>query len=1015
MKFYKKIKDTEAMDRAHRPVRWIWSRLPEALIGLISLAIIAFAVASYFPEVSRFASRLITGNRYLAVIDGFFNPFRNRNALLEAGLPIYDLKIKRGQYSVLENVAQKSLQKGWMSDDLKVWVDGQFFYNGEKYNVKVRLRGDLPSHWKDPKKSYRIKFGRQKIEHEGETIRERIYFEGKRQINLIIPQDRDLILAYFINQVMREQGLTVPRDRFVVLRLNGVLQGVYYEVEHLDKPMLAAGKRPETTIFGQNNRVMHFDKYTKLGIPTSEDARFDIGSMRRSIDEDGSLAMRAMQVLIDHSLNPTEENFRRAREVLDWEKYLRFRNITTLCNTNHVRFGSDNLRLYFDPSRGLLEPIPWDVHLVKLPNEPGTIDFWNSHGPDELQIATLTTPELRLQRNRLMWELVHDRGAAIMRKFDKIYNELRPVFWQDVLSTPNKAYKLDMLRKNLKYNLERVHTVLSNSNVNMTFGLEAHDRAKIEFATLNFGGAELLDMQLADTAYGWEGAYQLFEDSNGNGKLDAADRLLHTATAQNNAVYFPIQKTILPDVRYNSDWIKMRYWEFYETISGRSRFFLTGKLTPKYKDPLVWHPPVITVRAQNAVTGEDIPSMMMEQDEEAGSNNSLAITAYDMSAPFDLDAVNLSREEFLAKHPQFRPSTALPNAVELRGKVTFSETVIVPKHVPLVFRPGADVTMKPRVSILAYGGLRAEGTEKDSIRIHGDGSGIPWGVLATVRPTDRDVRIRYLRLSDAGQARINGILVTGGLAVHEGDLTLTNSMIRDMDSEDGMNLKNGHIYMADCQFINCNADNVDLDFCTGEVRRCEFRQSGFNGDGLDVSGTSVLIADCVFENLSDKGISVGENSHPTIVNCLLRGNDIGISCKDLSHPKIAHSTFVGNKLAIEAKRKKPFFGGGAGDFVNCAFIGNLKFRSEDYFSAGKVQILASVADRGLDGKEVPNLQLQADLSLESIFAAVKQMATDQKVSLLAPEWLPEEAQGPDIQFPGIYRVPGRHQQGMLFE
>jgi parallel beta-helix repeat protein len=432
--------------------------------------------------------------------------------------------------------------------------------------------------------------------------------------------------------------------------------------------------------------------------------------------------------------------------------------------------------------------------------------------------------------------------------------------------------------------------------------------------------------------------------------------------------------------------------------------FLVGKLAPKYKDPLVWVPPSIAIKAQNAVTGSEIPSMFISQ-ENATPVDCIGITAYDISAPFDLEAINSTPGEFLSRHPQFKPSKERPGAVELSGKVTISEDVIIPKNVPLIIKPGADITMKPRVSILSYGGLYSIGTEKDSIRIHGDGYGIPWGVLAVLRPTDKKVIVKYTRFSDAGQAFVNATLFTGGFAVHDGDLELTHSRFVKMASEDGMNLKNGHILMANTIFEHCNADNVDLDFCSGEVRDCIFRRSGFNGDGLDVSGArDLVISGCTFDNLTDKGISVGENSHPTIINCLMRGNSIGISCKDLSNPKIANCTFIGNGLAIEAKRKKPFFGGGSGHFVNCVFSENKTLLEEDYFSVGKIKIEASLADQPTDWKSGSRANIrfanadQRDYQLESTFVHRNNF------KLIFPDWFPKTFNIEEIKHPGIFSV-----------
>jgi hypothetical protein len=125
----------------------------------------------------------------------------------------------------------------------------------------------------NPKKSWRIKFGRLPIDYNGQTTEEQIYFQGKRQINLIIPSDREYVLAPFVNQLLSEAGLTVPRDQFAILRINGVLQGLYYEVEHLDKPLFAAQERPETAVVSQSERALHFEQYAKYGTPIASDAK----------------------------------------------------------------------------------------------------------------------------------------------------------------------------------------------------------------------------------------------------------------------------------------------------------------------------------------------------------------------------------------------------------------------------------------------------------------------------------------------------------------------------------------------------------------------------------------------------------------------------------------------------------------------------------------------------------------------------------------------------------------------
>lgn len=993
---------TTVLKQISRPLGRIWPSSKEAVVGLLAIVVIGFVLLTYVTPLATYASQLAPSNRYLALADGLLNPFRSPRILMNSGLPVYDLQISHQQMAVVESTIDEALQQGYMSEEQQVWGDARFYYDGQEYNVDVRLRGDLPPHWEGQKKSWRIRFGRQNLEYNGEQLREPVYFQGKRAINLVIPWDRDYVAAPFVNALMREAGLVVPDDRFVVLRINGVVQGLYYEVEHFDNHLLASQERPETPVSGQNDRAMHFEQYTKYGTPIVSDSWYDIGNISFQVEEEGEnvgLAMQAIQVLIDHTLNPTPANFRRARAVLDWDKYLSFRNVTTLFNTNHVRFGSDNFKLYYDPSRGLLEPIPWDVHLTRMPKEPGTIDFWNNKGPDELQRATLMDPMLRLQRNQMLWEWVGDGGDALLAQYNDMHDEIRPLAWADVLSTPIHGYRMDVLKSDFTFNVRRIHKVLSNSNANVVYRLEAKDRASLEAVVLNFSGIKLNTIHLSDPAV-FEGSYQLYRDDNENGELDAVDTLVSETTANAGNISFDLNEYVLPEVVFGGEIIDGREWTYMATEAGRTHFFLVGKVDSVGRHPLQWQQPDIRVLAENAVSGLALSSDYIVSGGKL-PENTVGIVAYDISEPYDLDALALTEAEFLQRHPEFQASVERPGAVELSGAVTLSETVIVPPEVPLVVRPGTDVTMMPGVSLLAYGGLRATGTESQPIRIHGDESGMAWGAFAAVRPPE-EVHLRYLDVRGGGQAQVNGILFTGGLAVHDGDLRIEDCTIAGMDSEDGLNLKNGHVLIANCLFDGNASDAVDLDFVTGEVRDSVF--SNNVGDGLDMSGSHVMVLHNRFEFNGDKGVSVGEDSHPTIVDGLFRGNAIGLSTKDLSHARVAYGTFIDNTLAIEAKRKKEFFGGASGEFVNNVFANNRVLFDDDYFSQGQVSITHSLTD---DPAGCPTCQ-DATISLASAVDGNVSLATGALGSdfeMFRGAWLDEVAIESLPAVPGAFAVP----------
>ena len=929
---------TAGLDRASRPARRIWPRLSEALLGIAALLIVAFCLLTYSTTAARAASELVSGNRYLVALDGLLNPFRTRHLLVESGLPVYDLKIDFREFTELENVAREARRRGILSEDLKRWVRADFFYGDRRYDVKIRIRGDLPAHWEGPKKSWAIKFGSDTVLDAGRQIEVPDWFQGRRRINLIIPVDREYTVAPFVNELAREAKMMAPRDRYVVLRINGSVQGLYYEVEDLDKPLTVAYKRPESPVQGQNGLARHFDQYTKLGAATASDAKFDLVAMRRDATQADELALRALQVLVDHSLKPTAESFRRVRLVLDWDKYLAFKSLTTLMNTNHVRFGSDNMKLFFDPSKGLLEPVPWDLHLVKMPREPATVDFWNDHGPDELERATLEDPQARLERNLALWKLVADEGDRILSIYERLHERIRPIAWADVLSTPIHGAKMDRLRKILRYNVARTHHVLAASTGTMVYRLEAPDRVALDVSSTNFSGIELRGLRLADTRT-FRGDYRLYRD-DGDGGFGRGDGLVASGGAVRGELELRFREQVLPRVRYDGGTIGARYWEYYDTLSGRARFFLVGRVGPERHHPLEWRvPKTIEVTAVNAVSGARLQPAVVGRVETLPAN-ALAITALDGSRVFDLDAELLSRAGFLRANPQFQASRTQPDAVELRGRVRIDRTTIVPRGVPLVVAPGADVTLARDVSVVAYGGLTSIGRPDAWIRIHGEG-GRAWGVLGALRP-EREVVVRYTHIRDGGQAEVNGTLFTGGLAVHNGDLTLEHVRITDMASEDGANLKNGRLVMRDTEIARTASDAFDLDFGTGTIAGNRFHDIA--GDGFDMSGSRVTIIGNRFERIGDKGLSIGEDTHPIVLDNLFYRCNIGISNKDLSHGRVAFSTFVENATAIEAKLKKDWYGPGSGEYANNVFFGNKTLLSEDYSSRGNLDLHHSLVD-----------------------------------------------------------------------
>ena len=162
---------------------------------------------------------------------------------------------------------------------------------------------------------------------------------------------------------------------------------------------------------------------------------------------------------------------------------------------------------------------------------------------------------------------------------------------------------------------------------------------------------------------------------------------------------------------------------------------------------------------------------------------------------------------------------------------------------------------------------------------------------------------------------INGIFFSGGFSIHYSEeVILRNSRIEGNHADDGVNFKYVHSVLIENTLFQDNfADQVDLDSSNGRVINSQFfnkQKTSLNGDGIDTSGSDVLISNSIFTGFNDKGISSGERSNVIIHKCKLHNNNIGVAVKDLSRAFFVDVDFNNNYKDVAAYRKKHVFGGG---------------------------------------------------------------------------------------------------------
>ena len=81
------------------------------------------------------------------------------------------------------------------------------------------------------------------------------------------------------------------------------------------------------------------------------------------------------------------------------------------------------------------------------------------------------------------------------------------------------------------------------------------------------------------------------------------------------------------------------------------------------------------------------------------------------------------------------------------------------------------------------------------------------------------------------------------------------------------------------------------------------------GDAIDVSGSEIRLFDIVLQDIADKGLSAGENSHVSAEGLSVRRVGIAVASKDLSHVKLEGAAIQAVRIGLAAFIKKPEYGG----------------------------------------------------------------------------------------------------------
>ncbi len=403
------------------------------------------------------------------ILDIFFLPYQ----IIKSPLPSYNLIIDPTDLEKLEKSLSES-PSDLLSGADKESIPVEFIANEQKYQAKMRIHGDMPTHWKDQKKSWQI------------TFKDNNLFEGKKKISLILPEDRSFISEYLSNYRAEKLGLIVPSSRFVVLKINDRRPAVYFEIESWSKEFLEKNQLPnEANLYGENdNLAFNGYQHDLLEHPAywrkyTQDSQSQLDNFAE-IDLLGKLLYEASD----------EEFYQQIPNLIDMDNFYKWQAHSMLMGSTHQDF-VHNVRLYFNISRGKFEFIPWDLRQFDRD------EFTDLHY-NKLVSRILGNPEFLHQRNKVLWDYVKDDQNLEddLEFYDQTYQQVKTAFFKDRIKSFSNFYfirKITNKRNLLVQQYRNIQNTLTNSQVLATVRV-LPEIVKIDITTQGFSDI-ILDLE----------------------------------------------------------------------------------------------------------------------------------------------------------------------------------------------------------------------------------------------------------------------------------------------------------------------------------------------------------------------------------------------------------------------------------------------------------------------------------------------------------------------------------------
>lgn len=225
---------------------------------------------------------------------------------------------------------------------------------GDTHPIRFRYRGSNAKHWRNFKKSIRVK------------LSDDSKYDDLTEFDLLVPSQDSFIGAYLAHQLAEEMSLYGPKTKIVWVYINGEPMGLYLLQETISEDTMLAYRRMPGDIYAGD--IAEADAF-RGGKSTVFDNPHYWEKIAKSSDypDKNRKPLNALLYFMQH---PPEQH-RTSQQLLDYQSFAKFYLFNYLVGSVNVD-DQHNWRLYYDYALARFYPIVWDAEgWQSVPEEEG--------------------------------------------------------------------------------------------------------------------------------------------------------------------------------------------------------------------------------------------------------------------------------------------------------------------------------------------------------------------------------------------------------------------------------------------------------------------------------------------------------------------------------------------------------------------------------------------------------------------------------------------------------------------